>query len=150
MFSNNFGRSIAILIISTIAIRRTTNQLTIAKMIFTTLYALSFAALAVAQSSSTTVSIILPNADTMSSLVGSIAGSDASATTYVIGCASTTSAPAAAASTGANSSNLVYADPQNGCGFDQSQTITQGFSTFHWIFSESQMCVIPLFLGLVL
>ena len=117
-------------------------------MILTTLYALSFAALAAAQSSSTIVSVFLPNADTMSSLVGSIAGSDASATTYVIGCASIPSpsaAPsAAAASTGANSSDLAYTDPLNGCGFQQSQTVTQGPSTYHWVVSESQVYVILL------
>ncbi len=108
-------------------------------MISTTLYALCFAALAASQSSSSTVSLFLPNADYMSSLVGSISTADASSTVYVIGCASPTSSSMAAATTGANFSSVDDGDFDDGCGFDGSQTITQGPSTFHWVLTEVEL-----------
>ncbi len=103
------------------------------------LYALSFAALAAAQSSSTTVSLLFPNVDTQNNLVGSIVGSDATATTYVVGCAAAASTAAAASSINPDAS--VIGDIGDGCGFPASQTVTQGPSTYHWILSEAEMYV---------
>ena len=109
-------------------------------MVPTALYALSFAALAAAQSSSTTVSLFFPNADSQNSLVGSVLGSDATATTYVVGCAGAASTVAATTSMAQNSSNI---GEDVGCGLPGSQTVTQGPSTYHWVVSEKQMYVYP-------
>ncbi|PNP52222.1 hypothetical protein THARTR1_07431 [Trichoderma harzianum] len=75
------------------------------------LVALSSAAAVAAQS--TTVSLLLPLADRQK-LVGSVIGVDSAATTYAYGCAPGT--------------------PSDDCGFESSQTIAQGPTT--WIYTN--------------
>lgn len=75
------------------------------------LLALSGAAMA---AQATTVSLLLPAADPQK-LVGSVIGVDSAATTYAYGCA-----PGVAA---------------DDCGFESSQTITQGPTT--WIYTNT-------------
>ncbi|KAL6698036.1 hypothetical protein J3F84DRAFT_366329 [Trichoderma pleuroticola] len=75
------------------------------------LVALSSAAAVAAQS--TTVSLLLPLADRQK-LVGSVIGVDSAATTYAYGCAPGT--------------------PSDECGFESSQTIAQGPTT--WIYTN--------------
>ena len=109
------------------------------------LCALSFAAFVTAQSSSTTVSLLFPNADSQSNLVGSVVGSDATATTYVVGCAGAASTTAAAPSLGSNSTDLGGSDNTD-CGFPESQTVTQGPSTYHLVLSASDVYAsLPLY-----
>ncbi|KAL5083573.1 hypothetical protein Trisim1_001320 [Trichoderma cf. simile WF8] len=75
------------------------------------LLALSGAAIA---AQSTTVSLLLPAADPQK-LVGSVIGVDSAATTYAYGCAP--------------------GQPADKCGFESSQTITQGPTT--WIYTNT-------------
>ncbi|MCJ1449707.1 hypothetical protein MMC28_000035 [Mycoblastus sanguinarius] len=105
-------------------------------MISSTLLTLSLVALSAAQTS--TVSLFIPDADPQS-LVASIAGSDATATTYVVQCAS-----GAAASSNTPTPTLT-ADSCSGtfcdnggdsgspsCGFPSPFTVVQGPSTVHY------------------
>ncbi|KAL9065168.1 MAG: hypothetical protein Q9161_008412 [Pseudevernia consocians] len=102
-------------------------------MISLTLSLLSLIALSVAQNQ--TVSLFLPNAD-LQSLVGSIVGGDATATTYVIQCANggsdsaaaTTAAATTAAATAAATTDLGD-DGSDICGLPTPITLVEGPST---------------------
>lgn len=100
-------------------------------MTISMLYALSLIAVAAAQSSSTTVFLLLPLPDTQTGLVGSIKGSDATATTYLVGCAGASATPS---SMEQDSNDTAIAGQD--CAFPMSQTIIQGPSTFHWSADE--------------
>ena len=86
---------------------------------------------------STTVSLLLPNADPQS-LAGSIAGSDASATTYVIQCASNASGAGSATTKNKRQAAVTTAGSANGgCVFPSPITVVEGPSTLHYTYSAN-------------
>lgn len=94
-----------------------------------------------------TVSLFMPEADPGQSLVASIAGSDSTATTYVIQCANpTTASPSSFSSSPSSStedsddsddSDLDDSDGTGECGFPVAVTQTQGPSTMALTYSYS-------------
>ncbi len=103
--------------------------------------ALIFVVVRLVTCQTTTVPIFFPVTKSVGTvdLVGSIVGNDASKTTYVVGCASSSSnSTAAATSMGLNSTS---SDSGNNCWFDESQTMTQGPSTYHWVIEQTELYV---------
>ncbi|KAL2050456.1 hypothetical protein ABVK25_009290 [Lepraria finkii] len=104
-------------------------------MISITLPLLGLSALGAAQSS--TVSLFLPMADPKS-LVASIAGSDSTATTYVVTCANSAAAKSAAISAVGTAvpSGINNLDPNSfdnsDCGFPSAFRVIEGPSTVHY------------------